>query len=100
VSLPWGGGGYFRLMPHRLFRHGIARILRSGQPYVFYIHPWELDPGQPRVAGLSRLGHFRHYVGLRRGEARFRSLLQEFRWGSVTDVLAVSKPASAVPTGR
>jgi polysaccharide deacetylase family protein (PEP-CTERM system associated) len=87
-GLPWGGGGYFRLMPYGVFRGGVARILRSGQPYVFYIHPWEIDPDQPRVNGLSRLHEFRHYVGLTRTEARFDSLLSDFRWASVADVLA------------
>jgi polysaccharide deacetylase family protein (PEP-CTERM system associated) len=100
VALPWGGGGYFRLTPYGVFRHGITRILCSGQPYVFYIHPWELDPGQPRVTDLSRLRRLRHYVGLRHGEARFRSLLQDFRWGAVTDVLAGSSRPSRVSPVR
>jgi polysaccharide deacetylase family protein (PEP-CTERM system associated) len=91
-GLPWGGGGYFRVMPYRVFRRGVARILRSGEPYVFYIHPWELDPDQPRVSGLSRLDEFRHYVGLGRTRGRFRSLLEDFRWTSVADVLAHSPP--------
>ncbi len=93
-GLPWGGGGYFRLMPYGMFRRGVARILRSGEPYVFYIHPWEIDPDQPRVSGLSRLHEFRHYVGLARAETRFRSLLQDFRWASVADVLARSELVS------
>ncbi|MEO8092013.1 MAG: XrtA system polysaccharide deacetylase [bacterium] len=86
-GLPWGGGGYFRLIPYSVFRRGVARVLRSGEPYVFYIHPWEIDPGQPRVGGLSRLHRFRHYVGLGSAEKRFSSLLAEFRWSSVADVL-------------
>lgn len=90
-GLPWGGGGYFRLMPYGIFRRGVARILRSGEPYVFYIHPWEIDPDQPRVSGLSRLHEFRHYVGLARAETRFKSLLEDFRWTSVADVLAGSE---------
>ena len=53
LGVPWAGGGYFRLLPYRLFAHGIRRILSSGRPYVFYIHPWEIDPGQPRVQGLK-----------------------------------------------
>ncbi len=91
VSLPWGGGGYFRAMPYALFRRGVAEILRSGRPYVFYIHPWELDPGQPRVSGLTRLARLRHYLGLRRSEERFGSLLEGFRWGTVAEVLAASR---------
>lgn len=86
-GLPWGGGGYFRVMPYGVFCRGVARILRSGRPFVFYVHPWEIDPGQPRVQGLSRGRRFRHYVGLRTGEKRFTSLLAEFRWGAIVDVL-------------
>ena len=86
-GLPWGGGGYFRLMPFAAWRAGIRRILHSGTPYVFYIHPWEIDPGQPRVEGLSRMSRFRHYVNLDRCEARFASLLADFRWTTVRDVL-------------
>ena len=73
---------------HRCWRHRLAGILGSGEPYVFYIHPWEIDPGQPRVSGLSRAHAFRHYVGLRTAERRFRSLLGDFAWTTVADVLA------------
>jgi polysaccharide deacetylase family protein (PEP-CTERM system associated) len=86
-ALPWGGGGYFRLLPYRVFRRGVRRILGSGLPYVFYIHPWEIDPGQPRMKGLPRLYGFRHYVGLDRCEARFASLLGDFAWSSMADLL-------------
>jgi polysaccharide deacetylase family protein (PEP-CTERM system associated) len=87
-ALPWGGGGYFRFLPYPVFRRGVARILGAGEPYVFYIHPWEIDPGQPRVAGLSRTHAFRHYVGLRTAERRYRSALADFAWTTVADVLA------------
>jgi polysaccharide deacetylase family protein (PEP-CTERM system associated) len=86
-GLPWGGGGYFRLLPYPVFRRGVARIQAGGSPYVFYIHPWELDPGQPRVGGLSRTHRFRHYVGLDRAERRWGSLLRQFRWTTVADLL-------------
>jgi polysaccharide deacetylase family protein (PEP-CTERM system associated) len=86
-GFPWGGGGYFRLLPYRVFRRGARRILRSGRPYVFYIHPWEIDPDQPRVEGLPRSYQFRHYVGLGRCEARFTSLLADFEWTTMADLL-------------
>lgn len=86
-GLPWGGGGYFRLVPFPAWRAGVRRIMRSGSPYVFYIHPWEIDPGQPRVEGLGRMSRFRHYLNLDRSEGRFRSLLSGFRWTSVRSVL-------------
>ncbi len=62
--LPWGGGGYFRLMPSALFRMGVRLILKQEEAYVFYLHPWEVDPSQPRVNGASTLYRFRHYVNL------------------------------------
>ena len=86
-GVPWGGGGYFRLLPYPIFRSGIRQILRSGQPYVFYIHPWEIDSGQPRVAGLARTSQFRHYVRLDTCERRFAALLGDFRWATVRDLV-------------
>jgi polysaccharide deacetylase family protein (PEP-CTERM system associated) len=87
MGLPWGGGGYFRLIPFGAWRAGVRHILESGSPYVFYIHPWEIDPGQPRMEALGRMSRFRHYVNLDRCEERFRSLLSSFQWTSVGAVL-------------
>jgi polysaccharide deacetylase family protein (PEP-CTERM system associated) len=84
--VPWGGGGYFRVVPYRVFRRGVAAILESGQPYVFYIHPWEIDVAQPVVAQLPRLKRFHHYVGLGSCERRLGSLLREFRWSAIADL--------------
>ena len=81
-GLPWGGGGYFRLVPFPAWRAGVRRIMRSGSPYVFYIHPWEIDPGQPRIATDLRT-RMRHYGGLGRTESRLRSLLAEFAFGAI-----------------
>ena len=91
-GLPWGGGGYFRLLPYPAFRRGVAHILSSGQPYVFYIHPWEIDGEQPRMSGggLKRSHQFRHYVNIRRCEARWDRLLGDFQWTTIADVLARS----------
>jgi len=86
-GIPWGGGGYFRLMPSAAWRAGVRHILQTGAPYMFYIHPWEIDPGQPRVAGLAATSRFRHYVNLGRSEERFRTLLSTFQWTSVRTVL-------------
>ena len=87
-GLPWGGGGYFRLIPYPVFRLGVRRILDTGKPYVFYIHPWEIDPGQPRVDGVARGYRFRHYVGLETCERRFASLLRDFRWSTMAELVA------------
>lgn len=85
--LPIGGGGYFRLLPYWAFSSGIRRLNGTdGLPEMFYLHPWEIDPGQPRVSGLSRKTRFRHYLNLHRTERRLQRLLAEFRWARVIDV--------------
>jgi polysaccharide deacetylase family protein (PEP-CTERM system associated) len=86
-GLPWGGGGYFRIVPSVPWRAGVRRILSTGAPYVFYIHPWEIDPGQPRVRGLGVVSRFRHYANLDRCEARWRDLLADFQWTTLGDLL-------------
>jgi len=84
---PAGGGGYFRLLPYRVSRWSLGRInARDGQPAVFYFHPWELDPRQPRVAGVDMRTRFRHYVNLRRMAPRLERLLSDFRWSSIERV--------------
>jgi polysaccharide deacetylase family protein (PEP-CTERM system associated) len=87
-ALPWAGGGYFRLMPYRVFKLGVERILSSGKPYIFYIHPWELDVAQPRLRGLKRSERMRHYLNLERTESRWISLMRDFRWMTIADLLS------------
>lgn len=78
-NLPIAGGGYFRLLPYQLTRWGLKQINdKEQQPFVFYLHPWEFDPHQPRMAGAKLKSRFRHYLNLDRTEARFRALLQDF----------------------
>lgn len=92
-NLPAGGGGWFRLLPYVVSRALIRRINRiDGQPAIFYLHPWELDPGQPRIAGIDLKTRFRHYVNIERTEGRLRRLLREFEWGRV-DRLFLDRPA-------
>jgi polysaccharide deacetylase family protein (PEP-CTERM system associated) len=87
TNLPAGGGGYFRLLPYAVSRWTLSRINRvDGRPAMFYFHPWELDPEQPRVAGLSARTRFRHYLNLGRTEARLSRLLRDFRWDRVDRV--------------
>jgi polysaccharide deacetylase family protein (PEP-CTERM system associated) len=87
TNLPVAGGGYFRILPYAWTRWGIGRVNREGQPAVFYLHPWEIDPRQPRLpAGL--LGRFRHYRNLHLTEARLRSLMRDFSFGPLEAVLA------------
>ncbi|MGO4381857.1 XrtA system polysaccharide deacetylase [Pseudoduganella sp. RAF53_2] len=80
-NLPAGGGGYFRLLPYSLSRRMMRRVNREdGQPAIFYFHPWELDPGQPRPEGIGLKTRFRHYVNLDKMDARIRSLTRDFAW--------------------
>ena len=86
--LPVAGGGYFRLFPYGLSRWGLASINRRElRPFVFYLHPWEIDPAQPRVSA-SWLSRFRHYTNLGKCEERLRRLLGEFRFSTARDGLA------------
>jgi polysaccharide deacetylase family protein (PEP-CTERM system associated) len=88
-NIPCSGGGYFRLVPYALFRRGLARFNAVEQASgMFYIHPWEIDPGQPRVAAASRMARFRHGVNLGRSAARFERLLRDFSWDRVDRVFA------------
>jgi len=85
--LPVGGGGYFRIFPYSVIAHAISFLnKKEGQPAMFYLHPWELDPDQPRIqAGL--LSRFRHYHNLGKCEQRLRKLLRDKPFTTVTKVL-------------
>jgi polysaccharide deacetylase family protein (PEP-CTERM system associated) len=81
-NLPAAGGGYFRLLPYGLSRWCLNRVNTvDGKPCIFYFHPWEIDPGQPRQRGASVRSRFRHYVNLSAMERRLRALLKDFKWG-------------------
>ena len=86
-GIPWGGGGYFRLVPYLLWLWGVRRILQSGTPYIFYIHPWEIDAGQPRVTGIKATHAFRHRVNLQRCEERFAALVGACEWIPLCDLI-------------
>ena len=78
---PCGGGGYFRLYPYRVSRWALQHVNeREGTPATFYFHPWEIDPGQPRVRAAALRTRFRHYLNLERMEARLERLLGDFHW--------------------
>jgi polysaccharide deacetylase family protein (PEP-CTERM system associated) len=92
-NLPISGGGYFRLLPYAVFRAGLRRFQAAERrAAVFYTHPWEVDPGQPRIAGLGRLSRFRHYLNLAATGPRIGRLLRDFRWDRMdvafADILA------------
>lgn len=85
---PIAGGGYFRLFPYGLTHWGLQRINRKeGRPFVFYIHPWEFDPDQPRFKGSGWKSQIRHYLNLHRTEGRFRQLLQDFPFAPLYTML-------------
>jgi len=87
VNLPIGGGGYFRLSPFELIRRGIRHVnTHDRQPVMFYFHPWELDPDQPRPPMAWR-HRFRHYVGLETEAIKLRLLLSFFNFGTARAVL-------------
>ena len=86
-NIPIAGGGYFRLFPYWFTRYAFNRINKGGNPFIFYLHPWEVDPGQPKVQS-SRFSMFRHYNNLAKCENRLEKLLTDFRFGTVMDVLA------------
>lgn len=79
VIVPLGGGGYFRLIPGPLFEHGVKTILKTQGAYLFYLHPWEIDPDQPRVTSAPASFRFRHYVNLGRTRDKLRHLIATFR---------------------
>ncbi len=87
VQVPVSGGGYFRILPYWLTRVGLRQINRkAGRSFTFYLHPWEVDPGQPRVK-VSAFSRFRHYTNLHRCESRLRQVLTDFSFSTMRDVL-------------
>jgi polysaccharide deacetylase family protein (PEP-CTERM system associated) len=89
VNLPMAGGGYFRLYPIEFTVRCLRRLNRQGRrPFVFYVHPWEVDPDQPRMKAGSSMSRYRHYLNLRKTERKLRRLLQEFRFGTLSESIA------------
>ena len=86
-NYPCGGGGYFRLLPYGAFRWMLARVNEQDrQSGLFYFHPWEVDPGQPRVKGAPLKSRFRHYLNLESMATRLERLLGDFSWGRMDEV--------------
>jgi polysaccharide deacetylase family protein (PEP-CTERM system associated) len=84
LQLPWGGGGYFRIIPLSLFKMGVNSILNKNKAYIFYMHPWEIDSKQPRIKEASYFFKFRHYVNLHKNASKFSSFIKYFRKDSFT----------------
>ncbi len=99
ARVPAAGGGYFRLYPYWLTRLLLKRSVKEiNQPFIFYLHPWEVDVDQPRVSNASALSTFRHYQNLSRCLPRLNRLLSDFEFGTVEDVIeqqcALKAPSS------
>ena len=93
VNLPIGGGGYFRLLPMAVTRSGIKRVnAREGQSILFYFHPWELDPCQPRPPMPWR-HRARHYIGMEREERKLSRLFRDVQFTTIRRVLGIESPA-------
>lgn len=104
LNLPIGGGGYFRLYPFAVTRHCLHQVNRAGRGMNLYVHPWEFDPGQPRIAGASALARFRHFVRLSSTQAKFERILSSARFGTMSEALrepaAAGLPVYAIDNGK
>lgn len=90
-NLPASGGGYFRLAPYPISRWALRRFNQTERrSAVFYMHPWEIDPGQPRIPRTTLKTRVRHYLNLHKTEARLDNLLSDFRWGRMDQVFGVA----------
>jgi polysaccharide deacetylase family protein (PEP-CTERM system associated) len=90
-NLPASGGGYFRLAPYPISRWALRRFNQTEQrSAVFYMHPWEIDPGQPRIPRTTLKTRVRHYLNLHKTESRLDNLLSDFRWGRMDQVFGVT----------
>ncbi len=86
-KFPCGGGGYFRLLPYKLSKMAMNRVnIKDKKACIFYFHPWEIDPEQPRQANASLKSRFRHYTNLDVMEKKIENLLNDFSWGRMDDV--------------
>ena len=100
ANLPIAGGGYFRLLPYAWTRWGIGRVNAVDQePVVFYLHPWEIDPGQPRLP-VGRMTRLRHYTGLDKTLDRMTRLVTDFRFDSIQSMLASESAVAGYPVNR
>ncbi|MBN2299202.1 MAG: DUF3473 domain-containing protein [Deltaproteobacteria bacterium] len=86
-NIPISGGGYFRLFPYLITKNALRVIEKRNEPFVFYIHPWELNPQTPRIEGMSLISRFRTYIGITRAFARFSTLIDDFSFTTLSQVL-------------
>ena len=89
IKIPWSGGGYFRFIPYPIYSHGVKKITKKQGGFVFYLHPWEIDPDQPRAMGMKWHNRIRQYAFLKFTESRLRKLLATFQFDSIRSLLSV-----------
>lgn len=89
-TIPWAGGGYFRVIPYSIYRHGVRRVARR-RPFIFYLHPWDLDPDQPRHESLPWSYRLRHYTNLDKTADRLDRLLADFDWQPIREALPLAE---------
>ena len=89
IKIPWSGGLYFRLIPYEIFKRGISKIIKQKGIYVFYIHPWEFDPEQPKINNIKLNYKLRHYSNLKTTEINFKKLLKDFNFCRIREVISV-----------
>jgi polysaccharide deacetylase family protein (PEP-CTERM system associated) len=86
LTLPVSGGGYFRLYPYNFTRYALQNINKMNKLFVFYLHPWEIDPGQPKIKA-SALSRYRHYNNLHKCEQRLRQLVEDFKFTTMNNII-------------
>lgn len=86
-NIPTGGGGYFRFFPYYVTARWLKEINGLDKPFVFYIHPWEIDPDQPRISGAPLKSRFRHYLNLKRTAYRLKRLLNDFSFTTIQEIV-------------
>lgn len=101
-KIPVSGGGYFRLFPYWFTRYALQAInQKEAKPFIFYLHPWELDPEQPRMRHARFLSRFRHYNQLQQTQSRFERLLKDFYFQTIeADAIGLSKPCCLSPSPK
>jgi polysaccharide deacetylase family protein (PEP-CTERM system associated) len=87
LKLPWSGGFYFRFIPYSIFKVGVKNILKERGSYLFYIHPWEFDPEQPKIKNIKLQYKFRHYSNLKKTEKKFEKLLSDFTYCPIKELI-------------
>lgn len=98
---PASGGGYFRFLPYSLSRWMLQRVNGTDrEAAVFYFHPWEIDPGQPRIPGVGMKTRFRHYINLGQMEARLKRLLSDFDWGRMDEIFLDQSASKTTSTDQ